>query len=81
MRGKVTMPRVLEIWEELMLLPIQHEALGNISQLLPLAVKNNLSIYDACYLHTALASGLPLATNDEKLRPAAEDNGLVTIGT
>ncbi len=45
---------------------------------LQLAVGQDLSIYDTCYLQAALVSGLPLATNDKKLR-AAESCGVRTI--
>ena len=44
MRGKVSLPRALEIWDELLLLPIRQVAIGNIPQLLRLAVENNLSV-------------------------------------
>ena len=42
-------------------------------------MKHNLSVYDACYLQLALISNLPIATNDEKLKRAAEASGLVVI--
>jgi predicted nucleic acid-binding protein len=78
-RGKIPLARSLEIWNELLLLPIRLVPGGNVPELLTLAVKHNLSVYDTCYLHMALASNLPIATNDEKLKRAAEDNGLVAI--
>uniref|UniRef100_Q01P36 PIN domain-containing protein n=1 Tax=Solibacter usitatus (strain Ellin6076) TaxID=234267 RepID=Q01P36_SOLUE len=51
-RNKVPLPRALEIWEELLLLPIRQVAVGNVPELLNLAVKHNLSVYDTCYLHS-----------------------------
>ncbi|HXJ96552.1 MAG TPA: type II toxin-antitoxin system VapC family toxin [Terriglobia bacterium] len=78
-RAKLPLPRALEIWAELMLLPIRHLAIGDIPQLIRLAVKHNLSVYDACCLQAALASQLPLATNDKKLKDAAGENHLVTM--
>jgi predicted nucleic acid-binding protein len=78
-RGKIPLLRSLEIWQELLLLPIRHVAGGDVPELVSLAVKHNLSVYDACYLHLALISGLPLATNDDKLKHVAESNGLVVI--
>lgn len=78
-RGKLTMSRALDIWSELLLLPIRHFPIGGIPQLLALAVRHNLSVYDACYLQAALAAGVPLATNDKKLKDAAEANRLVTM--
>jgi predicted nucleic acid-binding protein len=78
-RNKVSLVRATDIWDELQLLPIRHIAIVDIPQLLRLAVHHNLSVYDACYLQAALASRLPLATNDKKLKEAAEANGLVTM--
>ena len=78
-RDKVALPRALEIWGELLLLPIRQVAIGNIPELLRLAVKHNLSMYDTCYLQLALISNLPIATNDDKLKRAAEANGLAII--
>jgi predicted nucleic acid-binding protein len=78
-RAKVPLPRALEIWDELLLLPIRQVAIGSIPELLSLAVKHNLSVYDTCYLQLALISNLPIATNDEKLKRAAEASGLVAI--
>lgn len=78
-RGKLPLPRALEIWDELLLLPIRHVAVGNVPELLSLAVKHNLSVYDTCYLQLALISSVPIATNDEKLKRAAEASGLVAI--
>lgn len=71
--------RALDIWAELQLLPIRQMAIGDIPQLLGLAVKHNLSVYDSCYLQAALASRLPLATNDKKLMDAAEANHVLTM--
>ena len=78
-KGKVSLPRALEIWEELLFLPIRQVAVGNIPQLMQLAVKHDLSLFDACYLQVAFVSKLPLATNDQKLRIAAEANGVAIL--
>lgn len=78
-RAKQPLARALEIWDELLLLPIRQLPIDSIPLLLQLAVRHNLSIYDTCYLQTAIASGLPLATNDEKLRHAAESCGIATL--
>ena len=77
--GKVPLARALEIWDELLLLPIRQVAIGSIPQLLQLAVKQDLSLYDTCYLQAALVSRLPLATNDKKLRAAAEACGVTAL--
>lgn len=78
-KKKVTLERALEIWDEVTALPIRQVAAGNIPQLLELAVKNNLAIYDTCYLQVALMLNLPLATNDRKLKEAAESCSLRVI--
>jgi predicted nucleic acid-binding protein len=78
-RGKVPLSRALDIWGELLLLPIRRVPLGDIAELLELAVRENLSVYDACYLKVALDTQLPLATIDQKLKDAAEAHHLVTL--
>jgi predicted nucleic acid-binding protein len=78
-KGQNPLPRALEIWDELLLLPIRQVAVGNVPELVTLAVKHNLSVYDTCYLQLALVSNLPIATNDEKLKRAAEASGLAAI--
>ena len=77
--GKVPLGRALEIWDELLLLSIRQVAIGSIPQLLQLAVKQDLSLYDTCYLQASLVSRPPLATNDKKLRTAAESCGVATL--
>jgi len=77
--GNVALSRALEIWDELLLLPIRQVAVGSIPQLLQLAVARNLPVYDTCYLQAALISSLPLATNDKKLLAAAESCGIATL--
>jgi len=78
-RARVPLARALDIWSELQLLPIRHVPIGDIPQLLGLAVKHNLSVYDTCYLQAAIENRLPLATNDMKLKDAAEANHIVTM--
>jgi len=78
-KARIPLPRALEMWDELLLLPIRHVATANVPELLSLAVKHNLSVYDTCYLQLALISKLPIATNDTKLARAAEANGLAVV--
>ena len=79
MRAKLPLSRALEIWTELLLLPIRRVSVAGVPELLRLAVKYDLSVYNTCYLQLALAHGLPLATNDRKLAEAAEANQLLTV--
>jgi len=44
-----------------------------------LAIKTELSVYDASYLETAMRRSIPLATFDHKLRSAAELRGVDPI--
>lgn len=48
-------------------------------QLLELAVRHQLSSYDAAYLELAMRHGLPIATQDVKLREAAVAAGVTLI--
>ena len=41
-KGKVPLSRALDIWDELLLLPIRQVAIGSIPQLLQLAVRQDL---------------------------------------
>jgi predicted nucleic acid-binding protein len=44
-----------------------------------LAVKHRLTLYDAAYLELALRLGHPLATLDQKLAKAAEEEGVEVV--
>lgn len=44
-----------------------------------LAAKHRLTLYDAAYLELALRLGHPLATLDQKLAKAAEEEGVVIV--
>jgi predicted nucleic acid-binding protein len=50
------------------------------SELLALALRFGLSSYDAGYLELALRRQLPLATQDETLRAAAQASGVGCVG-
>jgi predicted nucleic acid-binding protein len=79
-RRKLTAARAQEIWEELTLLPIRHVATPiDVPNLLELAVRHNISVYDSCYLQEARSASLPLATNDIGLGQAAESYGIEVI--
>jgi predicted nucleic acid-binding protein len=78
-KGKLSLHRAFEVWEELRALPIQEVPNADIPELLQLAVTHNLSVYDTCYLNVAIALKLPLATNDHKLKAAVEASGLTAM--
>jgi predicted nucleic acid-binding protein len=49
-------------------------------ELLDLARRERLTVYDAAYLELALRLGLPLASKDAKLRAAGAGLGLLLLG-
>jgi predicted nucleic acid-binding protein len=49
------------------------------NEVISLAQRHNLTIYDAAYLELALRKSLPLATLDKDLRRAAVASGVVCI--
>lgn len=52
---------------------------GTFAALVPIAERNGLTAYDALYLALARTRGLPLATNDRRLRVAARAEGVPTL--
>ena len=79
-RRKLTLEQAKEIWEELARLPISETSTAyDIPILLELAVRHNISVYDACYLQDARTQSLPLATNDHGLKATAESYGVVVM--
>lgn len=48
-------------------------------RILELARANSLSAYDASYLALAMRAGLPLATQDERMRAAANEVGVLLV--
>jgi predicted nucleic acid-binding protein len=79
-RRKLTENQAQEIWNALRLLPIRESRrLRDVPRLLGLAVRHNISVYDACYLEEARLVQAPLATNDHGLRDAAELYGVAVL--
>ena len=56
-----------------------NETAAPTSELLKLALRHELSAYDASYLELALRLQLPLATKDDALRAAAKQCGIALI--
>lgn len=81
-RGRITES---EIYEALALLtvfdfiPDAFTASAAKSTALALAIRHKLTLYDAAYLELALRLGHPLATLDQKLAKAAEEEGVVVV--
>ncbi len=76
-RKRLTQAQTARFGELLRALPITlAERDEGLDSLVAVGREHNLSAYDASYLALALASGLPLATGDAKLRAAAERAGV-----
>jgi predicted nucleic acid-binding protein len=68
---------------DLILLPIYCDQETNdhvLDWTLELADRNNLTVYDATYLELVLCLSLPLATLDDDLRHAAQQEGVPLLG-
>ena len=72
-RGKLTLEVAREIVDTFAMLPIEVDngAAPGPRQLLELAMRYNLSSYDAAYLELAMRHGLPIACQDGRLKEAA----------
>jgi predicted nucleic acid-binding protein len=80
-RGKLSQQQGREILDALAELPIDIDsgpAPGQ-RQLFELAMRYQLSSYDAAYLELAMRHGLPIATQDAALRAAAQLAGLAIV--
>jgi predicted nucleic acid-binding protein len=77
MKGKMSVDAARQIVDVVTSLPIDvdHVTPGP-RQLLELAIRCNLSSYDAAYLELALRHALPLASRDNELRNAALGEGV-----
>lgn len=80
-KGRLTQAQARQILDTLSQLPIEVDtgvAPGQRS-LFELAMRYNLSSYDAAYLELAMRHGLPLATQDEQLKLAANAAGVEVL--
>jgi predicted nucleic acid-binding protein len=77
-KGRLTQAQARQILDNLSQLPIEvdTDAPPGPRALFELAMRYNLSSYDAAYLELAIRYGLPLATQDAQLRLAAEAAGV-----
>jgi predicted nucleic acid-binding protein len=82
-RGRITPLRRRESLDDLKLLPIYCDQETNDhvwDRTLELADLHRLTVYDATYLELALRLSLPLATLDDDLRQAAQQEGVALLG-
>lgn len=76
-RKRLATGKAVELLRHLQRLPVRlHETRGSVFELHALANAHQLSSYDALYLETALATGLPLASRDKALQQAAIRSGV-----
>lgn len=79
-RGKLGLDAARQIVDTLCTLPIEVERdTPGPRQLLELAMRDNLSSYDAAYLELAMRRGLAIACQDGKLRAAAQVAGITVL--
>jgi predicted nucleic acid-binding protein len=69
----------LELIGDLPIATDDETPLRALHEILALARAENLTNYDAAYLELAIRRGLPLATNDKRLRNAAANMGIKII--
>ncbi len=77
-KGRLSHAQARQILDALAQLPIEvdNDTPPGQRQLFELAMRFNLSSYDAAYLELAMRHGLPLATQDEQLKLAATATGV-----
>lgn len=80
-KGRLTQAQARQILDTLSQLPIEVDTVAppGQRQLFELAMRYNLSSYDAAYLELAMRHGLPLATQDEQLKLAATAAGVDVV--
>lgn len=80
-RGRLTAQQAQDAIAQLAELPVEIDAeLPDAGQLLALALRYDLSSYDAAYLDLALRRQLPVATQDAALAQAARLAGVGVVG-
>lgn len=79
-RKRIAAPQAQQVIEQICSLPIEIDAdTPGPAELLALALRYDLSSYDAAYLELALRLQLPVATKDGPLRQVAEAAGVGTV--
>lgn len=79
-RGKLDIEAARQIVDTICALPIEiDQDTPAPRQLFELAMRYNLSSYDAAYLELAMRHGLPIASQDSKLRDASNTAGVTVI--
>jgi len=79
-QGRLTERETARFLRNISRLAITVDSSPNEIQVLTLARRHRLTVYDAAYLELALREGLPLATLDEALADAASAEGVSLVG-
>jgi predicted nucleic acid-binding protein len=79
-RGRITEAAVYISLDRLATIPLRNAGASDAVTTTRLAIRRDLSAYDAAYLDLALREHLPLATLDKKLAAAAQAEGVLVIG-
>src|SRR5271156_54619 len=79
-QGRLTERQTARFLRDLSRLAITIDASPNEAQVLTLARRHRLTVYDAAYLELAGREALPLATLDEELATAAQAEQVALIG-
>lgn len=77
-RGTLSLDAARQIVDTVAMLPIEIDSgvAPRPRQLLELAMRYSLSSYDAAYLELAMRNGLPIASQDRRLREASLQAGI-----
>ena len=78
-RGRITSEQIVARLEFLAGLDLRTDTETDILAALVLAMRYDLTMYDAIYLELAIRRDLPLATLDDKLRRAASQAGVTAL--
>ena len=79
-RGRLSESETARFLGRIAQMPITIDRSPDEAQMLSLARRHRLTVYDAAYLELALREGLPLATLDRALAGAAQTEGVLLIG-
>lgn len=79
-RGRMSRARLHDVIAELGAVPVRDRGPGDDAEIVTLAIKHDLTAYDAAYLALAMTELLPLATLDKKLAAAARAENVALLG-
>jgi predicted nucleic acid-binding protein len=76
-RKRLAAGKAVDLLRHMQRLPVRlQESQASVFELHAIAIRHQLTSYDAFYLEAALATGLPLATRDKALQQAATESGV-----